>query len=900
MDWNKAFPDTNFNFEDEDVRLEKTVKTLTKSPEEIAKLTIDESLSDIDRAQLLITTGQEVQQICAINQLPCLLEHYNVDAMCRVVPQLMDILKSASSAVNEAAANSFVTAVKKELVPSHLYITSFLPSILKGIESRDVSINKIWMMVLLESISCLTKEIIKGDVVSIALAKGQLSQTVASRLASCRIIGQVCASKKVDVYWIKQDLLPLATSLCQDVDFEVRSCMCHQLDPIARSLGFSLSKSCILHELIELSRDEESSVRIASLETMVDLLDFFDKNYIKDTIVPLFHKFFDQSFTNQDDCFKAVAFQIGRICDLLKGHLDDNEKLWFIHFYCKTVNATLSDNKESTALATSTPVSCVSLSPTNDDMESELRHYCAYNIPAMVMFHGKEKFSRDLLGILNKLAADDNLSVRQSIAHGIHEVAAILRCDAMKIASLYIKLMKDKSLTTLEGLIEHLPQAMLEFANAANLSVTTKAPGLTEFIPGLLAMEQTCAKNNCKWRLHSDLLKQFSCLVHCLTSDQIYSKFVPLLFRYVCSSCVLPVKHAASQTLCMIIRNNRKQEQREELCHRIIEECAHSNKHKLRLLYVDICKFVLELFSKSFFKQHFCESLLELAGDPVPNVRLSVSYLLPNVKRSLKLPSDRVLLQQLDQTVRKLYSLEHDTDVSHTVRLTLPELNRIEVAVETLSRKTTFMEEDLLDQKKEQEEKLLLLAEEQEAKEPDNSSKGKQSATSKDKQKNPPTKRFTSPLRTTSSANTTPTSTRRAMSPPASGLSNSLTSTLPSPSTTGPSTSAGGSSGSGGTSPAVIKKAVTIPKIVTPVSGSPGLQKRETFHGSTRGTKTPVPSETKSQPSLDTKGLTSSPRSSPSELRKTKPKDDKVSTRSAPSTSKRKPLSSGGRGTKRT
>ena len=33
---------------------------------------------------------------------------------------------------------------------------------------------------------------------------------------------------------IKQDLLPLATSLCQDVDFEVRSCMCCQLDPIAR------------------------------------------------------------------------------------------------------------------------------------------------------------------------------------------------------------------------------------------------------------------------------------------------------------------------------------------------------------------------------------------------------------------------------------------------------------------------------------------------------------------------------------------------------------------------------------------------------------------------------------------------------------------------------------------
>ena len=48
-------------------------------------------------------------------------------------------------------------------------------------------------------------------------------------------------------------------------------------------------------------------------------------------------------------------------------------------------------------------------------------------------------------------------------------------------------------------------------------------------------MEQTFAKSN-KWRLHSDLLKQFSCLVHCVIFGQIYSKFVLLLFRYVCFS----------------------------------------------------------------------------------------------------------------------------------------------------------------------------------------------------------------------------------------------------------------------------------------------------------------------------------------------------------------------------
>ena len=53
----------------------------------------------------------------------------------------------------------------------------------------------------------------------------------------------------------------------------------------------------------------------------------------------------------------SLVFTISTHVSIVTGHLDDNEKLWFIHFYCKTVNATLSDNKESTALATSTPVS---------------------------------------------------------------------------------------------------------------------------------------------------------------------------------------------------------------------------------------------------------------------------------------------------------------------------------------------------------------------------------------------------------------------------------------------------------------------------------------------------------------------------------------------------------------
>lgn len=37
---------------------------------------------------------------------------------------------------------------------------------------------------------------------------------------------------------IKREILPLVKSLCQDVEYEVRSCMCRQLENIAQGIGY--------------------------------------------------------------------------------------------------------------------------------------------------------------------------------------------------------------------------------------------------------------------------------------------------------------------------------------------------------------------------------------------------------------------------------------------------------------------------------------------------------------------------------------------------------------------------------------------------------------------------------------------------------------------------------------
>ena len=68
----------------------------------------------------------------------------------------------------------------------------------------------------------------------------------------------------------------MVQQLCQDVEHEVRACMCSQLGLVAKGLGMEDTKSAILPELVELTNDEESNVRITGLDTVVTILPMMD------------------------------------------------------------------------------------------------------------------------------------------------------------------------------------------------------------------------------------------------------------------------------------------------------------------------------------------------------------------------------------------------------------------------------------------------------------------------------------------------------------------------------------------------------------------------------------------------------------------------------------------------
>ncbi|XP_060071595.1 serine/threonine-protein phosphatase 4 regulatory subunit 4-like isoform X4 [Ylistrum balloti] len=664
-------------------------------------------------------SGQEVQRISVIHNLPDLLRdtESHDECMRRVVPKVREVLYVAQTEMQLAASSAFLQILQKNLVPIQNYTQTFLQTILNSVDARDPDVASAWLETLLDVIDLLPKDIIKKEILNIAIAKGQLSQAVHSRLSCCKILGKIAT--KFEPFVIKKEILPVVQSLCQDVDYEVRGCMCRQLDSVARGLGLEPTKSAILPELVELTNDEEGFVRTAGLETVVSILSLLDEDTCNNTIIPLVCKFCQQAMQNEDSTLPVVAKQLGRLAHGLQAHLTDEQKQWFVDYYRKLCKVGLSSERAKNTKEVESDQTKVTDMPQSDEDDQclECRKNAAFNFPAMFVFVGPKHFKVDLLGIFSSLCKDPNSQVRKTVASGFHEVTKLLGSQVHILQPDLINLLKDDSIDVLRGILTNIVDILDSFLGSSSSNHTlseAKMNSLGEVIPAILASDEVVSSFN-NWRLQEELMTSLASLTRCCSNEVLYTKVIPVLFNKLKTARALPVRHACARSSLIIIRTLKKLEQREELVNRLVTEFCHGRSCHQRSLFIDICKFVIELYSKTFFKKYFYEVVLELHKDPVPNIRLRLCSLLPPLKKLIKLPTDRNLLQQLDLCVRKLLVAEKDKDVQNAIKVAVEELDKIHVQMESLSRRMLF-EQDLVDQKKEDEEKLLIELEEKEQK----------------------------------------------------------------------------------------------------------------------------------------------------------------------------------------
>ncbi|NXY21012.1 PP4R4 phosphatase, partial [Atrichornis clamosus] len=678
--------------------IERPVRRSLKSPEEIERLTVDEELSDTERAVFLLSSGQDIQGTSVVANLPVLMRQNPAETLRRVLPKIREVLHVAGVEMQLTAAVSFLTVLQEESVSIHTYSHSFLHIILQNLEHRDAGVSNAWLETLLAVIEALPKETVRHEILNPLVSKAQLSQTLQSRLVSCKIMGKV--ANKFEVHIIKREVLPLVKSLCQDVEYEVRTCMCRQLEHVARGIGTELTKTVVLPELVELARDEGSSVRLAAFETLVNLLDMFDADDRSQTVLPLVKSFCEKSFKSDESILVSLSFHLGKLCNGLYGIFTPEQHLRFLEFYKKL--STLGLQQENGHNDNQLQLQTLE----QEKKYISVRKNCAYNFPAMIVFVDPKNFHLELYSIFFCLCHDPEVPVRYTMAISFFEVAKLLNSDVYTIHKELVTLLQDESLEVLDALVGHLPEILELMTNRGeNNGSESKLLSIPDLIPALTTAEQRAA-TSLKWRTHEKLLQKYACLPHIISSDQIYYRFLHRMLTIILTNNVLPVQKAAARTLCVYLRYNRKQEQRHEVIQKLIEQLGQGKSYWNRLRFLDTCEFIMELFSKSFFCKYFFLPVLELTHDPVANVRMKLCCLLPKVKSTLKIPTDKHLLQQLELCIRKLLCQEKDKDVLTIVKRTVLELDRMEISVDAFQKR--FYENDLLDQEKERQEHLLL------------------------------------------------------------------------------------------------------------------------------------------------------------------------------------------------
>lgn len=716
----------NLTDEFQELNLDRPAKA-AKSLEEIEKLTVDEKLTDIERAVYLLSAGQEVQRVSVITALPNLLKDNNAECMRRVVPKVREVLYVAQQDMQLAASTAFLQILQDKLVPLQNYTQTFLQTILTSVDSKDAEVSAAWLGTLLDVIELLPSDVVKKDILGIAINKGQLQQPVSVRLSCCKILGKIAT--KFESFLIKKEILPVVQQLCQDVEHEVRACMCNQLHLVAKGLGIENTKSAILPELVELTNDEESNVRITGLDTVVNMLPMMDHDTLGMIITPLVCKFCHKAMQAEDDTLPVVAKQFGRLCHGLQSVLTEDQKSWFLDYYRKLCKVGLPDKKDKSAGSILE----------EDEHKVKTRSNAAFNFPAMVIFVTNKNFKADLASTLTALCKDPCQQVRKTIACGFHEVCKLLGQHVVCIFPDLVNLLKDENIEVLEGIVGSLPTCLEFVLKSASAISEAKASTTMDVVQSFLATEAVVFSSN-SWRLQEDMMRNMSFLGKICSQDLLYSKVVPILLAKMKHGRALPVRHAAARSLLVLMRSLYKQEQRDQLLSTLIADFCHGKSCHSRGLFIVICKYIIELYSKAFFKEHFFEFVLALTSDRVPNIRLRTCALLPSLKRMIKLPYDNALKGSLEQCVRKVLVNERDRDVIEAMKQAVDELDQIHVQMESMVSRRKNFEDDEDDQVKEDEEKQLLQMEEKERKE-DEMRKDKKSTIKKDASKLPSLKK---------------------------------------------------------------------------------------------------------------------------------------------------------------
>ncbi|XP_073686905.1 serine/threonine-protein phosphatase 4 regulatory subunit 1 isoform X2 [Garra rufa] len=284
-------------------------------------------------------------------------------------------------------------------------------------------------------------------------------------------------------------------------------------------------------------------------------------------------------------------------------------------------------------------------------VDMEIAKHCAYSLPGVALTLGRQNW-HCLRDTYETLASDMQWKVRRTLAFSIHELALILgdQLTAAHLVPIFNSFLKDLDEVRI-GVLKHL----YDFLKLLHQDTRRKyLYQLQEFL---------VTDNSRNWRFRSELSEQLVLLLELYSAQDVHDYLRPLALC-LCTDRVSSVRWTSYRLVSEIIRKlSSCSSLLVSFLGELVDKFCHSQKWSSRQAFAFVCQLSIEeeCLSLDQFSEHLLPPLLQLASDPVPNVRVLLAKTLRQtlLEREYFLKSSNCQQEALEHT---LVSLQTDVD----------------------------------------------------------------------------------------------------------------------------------------------------------------------------------------------------------------------------------------------
>ncbi|KAL2297089.1 hypothetical protein Nmel_015147 [Mimus melanotis] len=308
-------------------------------------------------------------------------------------------------------------------------------------------------------------------------------------------------------------------------------------------------------------------------------------------------------------------------------------------------------------------------------VDTEIAKHCAYSLPGVALTLGRQNW-HCLKGTYETLASDVQWKVRRTLAFSIHELAVILgdQLTAADLVPIFNGFLKDLDEVRI-GVLKHL----YDFLKLLH------ADKRREYLYQL--QEFVVTDNSRNWRFRYELAEQLILVLELYNPNDVYD-YLRHIALTLCSDKVSEVRWISFKLVVAILQKfyaNSANALGLNFINELVVRFRHCSKWVGRQAFAFICQAVVEeeCMPVDQFVEHLLPSLLSLASDPVPNVRVLLAKALRQtlLEKAYFKSVGNPHLEAAEETILALQS-DRDQDVSFFATIKLKQDNMANITIE--------------------------------------------------------------------------------------------------------------------------------------------------------------------------------------------------------------------------